>query len=94
MVGAALAPMRIDLTPTWHQEVDILGMRSHGVEDWEGVRMSSYQRVVRWLADGRIKLAGMVTHRFPLTEYRKAFSLAAAKDKQRNWSLKVAFEFT
>jgi 2-desacetyl-2-hydroxyethyl bacteriochlorophyllide A dehydrogenase len=94
LVGAALAPMRIDLTPTWHQEVDILGMRSHGVEDWEGVRMSSYQRVVRWLADGRIKLAGMVTHRFPLTEYRKAFSLAAAKDKQRNWSLKVAFEFT
>jgi hypothetical protein len=39
-----------------------------------------------------MKLAGMVTQRFPLAEYRRALSLAAARDKGRTWSLKVAFD--
>lgn len=93
LVGAALAPMKIDLTPVWYHEVDIRGMRSHGVEEWDGERLTSYQRVASWIAAKRIRLSGMVTARFPLSEYRRALSLAAARDKRRRWSLKVAFDF-
>ncbi len=92
LVGAALAPMGIDLTPVWYHEVDIVGMRSHGVEDWGGARLPSFQRVVTWVREGRMRLSGFVTHRFPLAEYRRALTLAAARDKARTWSLKVAFE--
>ena len=93
LVGAALAPMSVDLTPVWYHEVDVRGMRSHGVEEWEGERLASYARVVKWLGEGRLKLAGMVTQRFALGEYRRALSLAVARDKGREWSLKVAFHF-
>jgi threonine dehydrogenase-like Zn-dependent dehydrogenase len=93
LVGAALSPMDIDLTPVWYQEVDILGLRSHGVETWAGVRLPSYERVVRWVREGKMRLGGMLTHRFPLGDYREALRLAVARDKERAWSIKVAFDF-
>ena len=93
LVGALLSPMKIDLTPIWYHEVDIRGMRSHGVEEWQGIRLPSYERVERWVAEGKMCLKGILTHRFPLSDYRGALTLAAARDKRRSWSLKVAFEF-
>ena len=92
LVGAALAPLKIDLTPVWYHEIDIRGMRSHGVEEWKGIRMPSYQRATSWVLEKKMRLAGMVTHHFPLSQYRSALSLAAARDKRRNWSLKIAFD--
>ena len=80
LVGAGLYPMSIDLTPVWYQEVDIRGMRSHGTEEWEGERLSSYERAARWVRDGRMILRGMITHRFPLADYRRALTLAVARD--------------
>ena len=93
LAGAALRPMKLDLTPVWHQEVDLLGMRSHGVEQWHLRRMASFERVLEWRREGRMKLSGLLTDRFRLAEYRRALSLAAARNKQRHWSLKVAFDF-
>jgi threonine dehydrogenase-like Zn-dependent dehydrogenase len=92
LVGSALAPMKIDLTPVWYHEVDLRGLRSHGVEEWRGSRLRSYERVVQWVGEKRLRLSGMVTHRFSLADYRRALSVAAARDKSREWSLKVAFE--
>lgn len=93
LVGAALRPMTVDLTPVWYQEVDIRGMRSHGAEEWQGLRLPSFERVARWVLEGKMSLKGILTHRFPLADYRRALALAADPDKQRSWSLKVAFEF-
>jgi len=92
LVGVKLAPMELDLTPVWHQEVDLRGFHAHGVEEWEGERLSSYERVVQWVQEGRMNLKGMVTHRFPLDQYRQALALASAWDKQRYRSIKVVFE--
>lgn len=93
LVGVKLAPMKLDLTPVWYEEVDLRGFHAHGTEEWAGERLSSYERVVRWLQEGKLNLKGMVTHRFPLEAYPQALTLAAARDKQRHWSIKVAFEF-
>ena len=94
LVGASLWPMKLDLTPVWYNEVDLLGMRSHGVETWRGETMPSYARVEKWVREGRLRLGGMLTHRYPLEEYRKALEMAAARDKQKDWAIKVAFDFT
>jgi threonine dehydrogenase-like Zn-dependent dehydrogenase len=54
--------------------------------------MSSYERMVQWVQEGKLNLKGMVTHRFPLHEYPRALTLAAARDKRPYRSIKVAFE--
>ncbi len=92
LVGVKLDRMKIDLTPVWYQEVDLRGFHAHGTEEWKGERMASYERVIRWMQEGKVRLQGMVTHRFPLHEYRQALRLASAWDKQRYRSIKVAFE--
>lgn len=51
LVGVKLAPMKLDLTPVWYEEVDLRGFHAHGVEEWEGDRLSSYERVVKWLEE-------------------------------------------
>ena len=33
-IGAPFTFHKIDLSPTWHQEVDLLGALAHGVEEW------------------------------------------------------------
>jgi len=34
--------MHIDLTPIWYQQVDLIGLYAHGMEEWNGVRQSTY----------------------------------------------------
>jgi len=92
LVGVKLDRMKIDLTPVWYQEVDLRGFHAHGTEEWKGERLSSFERVIKWMHEGKLNLKGMVTHRFPLHEYPQALTLASAWDKQRYRSIKVAFE--
>jgi threonine dehydrogenase-like Zn-dependent dehydrogenase len=47
---------------------------------------------VALIASGRAPVESLVTHVFPLDEYRKAF--AAALGKRSAESVKVAFQFT
>ncbi len=42
LVGAAFRPLRVDLTPVWHQEVDLIGLYGHGSEVWQGEPCSTY----------------------------------------------------
>jgi len=93
LVGVKLDRMKIDLTPVWYEEVDLRGFHAHGVEEWQGERLSSYERVVKWAQEGKLNLKGFVTHRFPQAAYPQALALASAWDKQRYWAIKVAFEF-
>jgi threonine dehydrogenase-like Zn-dependent dehydrogenase len=43
------------------------------------------------VADGRVDLTGMLTHTFPLENWRDAFATLATQD--RSGAIKVAFEF-
>ena len=90
LVGVNLHRMKIDLTPVWYQEVDLLGSVGHDVVTWQGERLSTFALAMRWMAEGGLDTAGLLTHRFPLAEYRRAFEVAADKKKYR--SIKVALE--
>lgn len=90
LVGVNLAPMRVDLTPVWCWEVELVGMMAHGGEDWQGERVSTFDLVVRLLREGKLNLDGFITHRFPLSEYRKAFM--TAMDQRGSHPFKVIFD--
>jgi threonine dehydrogenase-like Zn-dependent dehydrogenase len=90
LVGVNLHRMKLDVTPVWYQEVDLIGAVGHDVVTWEGEMVSTFELAMRWMQVGRLDCTELLTHRFPLDAYRQAFKVAA--EKQRYRSIKVAFE--
>ena len=91
MVGVYLEPMKIDLTPVWYWEVDLIGVLAHGAEDWQGERVSTFELIARLMREGKMNVDGFITHRFTLPEYRKA--IATAIQQPRTHSIKVVFDY-
>ena len=90
LVGVNLHRMSLDVTPVWYQEVDLIGAVGHDVVSWEGEEISNFELAMRWMQTGQIRCDGLLTHRYPLEDYRQAF--ATALDKRRYRSIKVAFD--
>jgi threonine dehydrogenase-like Zn-dependent dehydrogenase len=90
LVGVNLHRMMLDVTPVWYQEVDLIGAIGAGMVTWEGETLPEFELAMRWMQMGTVRVEGLLTHRFPLEEYRQAFSVAV--DKERYRSVKVAFE--
>ncbi len=90
MVGIKLSPLKLDLNPIWYQEVDLTGVYAHGVEVWEGKTWRTYDLVVELLRQGKLSVDGLITHRFPLSEWKRAVS--TARDK-RNGAIKVVLNY-
>jgi threonine dehydrogenase-like Zn-dependent dehydrogenase len=93
LVGVTLSRMKLDLTPVWYREVSLYGTLAHGMEQLPGSdeRITTFDLTARWMVEGKIKTDGMLTHRFPLQDFRQAVLTAA--DKRDSHSVKVAFEF-
>jgi threonine dehydrogenase-like Zn-dependent dehydrogenase len=90
LVGVYLAPMKVDLTPLWSWEIELVGLFAHGGEEWQGERLSTFDLVVRLLREGKLNFDGFITHRFPLSQYRQAF--LTAMDQARSHTFKVIFD--
>jgi threonine dehydrogenase-like Zn-dependent dehydrogenase len=90
LVGVNLHRMRLDLTPVWYQEVNLVGAVGHDVVTWEGETLSNFELAMRWMQTGRLQCRDLLTHVFPLSAYRQAF--ATALDKRAHRSIKVAFD--
>ncbi len=90
MVGSSFAPMRVDLSPVYYQEVDLIGALTFGIEDWLGSEVHTFDIVIKMLQDSALTDEGMITHRFPFDAYRQA--IRTAQDK-RNKSIKVTLTF-
>ncbi len=89
MVGNQLSPVRFDQTPIWNQEINIIGVNSHGCENVNGEKISSFDLTIRMILEGRIRLKGLVTHRFALSDYKKAFRMFR---KKKEPVIKVVFQ--
>lgn len=79
LVGLASDPGGVDWTPIWLREVEIRGSMAYADDVLDGVRDSSIAHAVRLMAERRVDLGWLVTHRFALTEYRKALETVTAK---------------
>ncbi len=91
VLGLASFPRGVDWTPVWLKELRVVGSYTYAVERWEGRTVRTLELVLDWMAQGRLDLGALVTHRFLLSRYRDAFRTALGK-AQAN-AFKVAFEF-
>jgi 2-desacetyl-2-hydroxyethyl bacteriochlorophyllide A dehydrogenase len=94
LVGLNLHTMRLDLTPIWYQEIDLIGTLAHGMENWPiGTydQCSTFSIAAEMMENELIHPEKLITHRFPLTSYRAAFSTATAKSRSR--AIKVLFDY-
>src|SRR5258706_2997451 len=84
LVGSRMEPMRLGLTPVWHQEVTLIGATAHGTEGlpgnaglatWsggDGGRVSTFALAAALVRERRLTPQRLITHRFPLREGRRA----------------------
>jgi L-iditol 2-dehydrogenase len=91
LVGLASDPRNVDWTPIWLREVEIRGSMAYAEEELDGIRASSIAHGVRLMAERRVELGWLVTHRFALAEYREA--LATVTGKGANGVIKAVFAF-
>jgi threonine dehydrogenase-like Zn-dependent dehydrogenase len=85
-------PKRLDWTPVWLQEMRILGSVGQGWESWQGERLHTSVLVHRLIQEGRLDPTPMLTHRFDLADYGRAFATALGKGQSQ--AVKVAFAFS
>lgn len=95
MVGLNLHRMQLDLTPIWHQEINLIGTMGHGIETWpvgSTERKSTFEVTTALIQNKKIFPDKLITHSFPLNSYRDAVMTAANKD--RNHAIKVVFDYS
>lgn len=88
LVGAA-AQLKADWTRLWYRQLTLAGVFAYGHAPYEGAERDIYEITIEELNKGHFTDLGMVTHIFPLEEYRAG--LIAALDKSGHRSVKVAF---
>lgn len=90
LVGVSLSNLKVDLNPIWYQEVDLIGSHTFGMEGWNGRKLHTFDLVIEMFLDGRLVHEGLITHRFPFADYKRAIATAADK---RSGSIKVVFQY-
>ncbi len=75
-VGHHMRPITFDETPVWWQELRMIGIDAHGMEEWEGRKLYTFDLVQEWIRDGKYSVDGFVTHHFKLDDYKEALELA------------------
>jgi threonine dehydrogenase-like Zn-dependent dehydrogenase len=65
----------VDTAPLWLDELTLLGSNGRAIEKWDGESLHTYQIVFDLMQKGRLELDGLVTHRFAIREYPKAFEV-------------------
>ncbi|MBW1990655.1 MAG: zinc-binding dehydrogenase, partial [Deltaproteobacteria bacterium] len=90
LVGTAATLGRVDFSSLWFRELRLTGAAMYARARFRGQPVRTYQLAVDLLAGGSYPSRGLLTHLFPLRDYRRAF--LTALDKRRHHSVKVALE--
>lgn len=95
LVGLDLHLMKIDLTPIWYREINLIGTLSHGSEHWppgSNAQRSTFSIVEELMENGEIHPEQLITHHFALDKYQQALTVAASKAQSR--AIKVVFDYS
>ena len=92
MLGCAAEIPKLDLTFVWAKELEIKGYVCYGEEEWEGQKRHTFAITHDLLLETGAPVERMVTHVFPLEQYRDA--LSAAANRRRSGSVKVLLDPT
>jgi len=92
LVGMPAVPKTVDWTTIWFKELDVRGAYAYGTEEVAGERLRTFSLALRLLAHGAADLGPLLTHRFPLRDYRRAIQTALFTGRHR--SVKTVFDLT
>ena len=90
LVGTAGALGRVDFSSLWFRELRLSGSAMYAYGLFQGRQVRTYELAVDLLARGDYPAVGLLSHIFPLKDYREAFQVAF--DKPRHQSVKVALD--
>jgi L-iditol 2-dehydrogenase len=88
LVGAA-ARVDVDWTRIWYRQLTVAGVFAYGQAPYQNTQRDIYDVSIQLMRSDNFGALNMVTHVYPLEEYRAA--LSAALDKNGNRSVKVVF---
>jgi L-iditol 2-dehydrogenase len=91
LVGIPKMPSNVDWTPIWFHEIDVHGSFGYAVHEFEGRSRNTMQLAIDLIAEGRVDLAPLVTHRFRIDDYANALSTATSRGQ--NNVIRSVFEF-
>jgi threonine dehydrogenase-like Zn-dependent dehydrogenase len=83
-------PKAFEWTPLYHKELALVGSNAFGFETFEGRRQHAIEWYFELMQTRRIDATPILTHRFPLADYRKAF--LACHDQGASGAVKVLFD--
>lgn len=91
LAGLASVPKKIDWTPIWMKELQIIGTYIYGHDYFKGKRWRTFDLALELEKSGKVELSALVTHKFVLRDYARAFETISSRGKEL--VLKAAFEF-
>ena len=90
LLGCAAEIKKLDLTFVWAREIDVQGCVGYGDESWQGERRHTFDITLERMAADPTGLDQLVTHVFPLHQYRGA--LHAAYNHRSSKAVKVVLK--
>jgi len=66
-IGHGAGEMKVDLDPITVRQITLQGTFSHTWRNWEGALQA--------MSSGRVSVKGLITHRFPISEWKRSFEL-------------------
>ena len=90
LLGCAAQIPRLDLTFLWARELEVKGFVGYGSEVWRDGKSHTFEVTMRLLIESAAPVERMITHVFPLSQYRDGLRVAANRKTSR--SVKVLFD--
>ncbi|WP_078596421.1 zinc-dependent alcohol dehydrogenase [Evansella clarkii] len=90
LIGLAGFIDNLDMTMIWLNELEVKGTFAYGMDELNGEKKRTLQIAVDLMQSGKADLSLLVSHRFPIDNYREALSTAGNKKKGK--TMKVVFE--
>jgi threonine dehydrogenase-like Zn-dependent dehydrogenase len=92
LIGLGLTVTKhIDWSLQIHKEVTIKGTFIHGIETYQNQTKHAFEWALELLSKYPTHFANLVTHRFPIRDFKKAISVA--RSKGRNEAIKIVFDY-
>ncbi len=90
VLGCAAEVKKLDLTFLWARELHVVGYVGYGREEWEGRTLHTFEVTAELLARTTLPIGKMVTHVFPLKEYKDA--LRTVMNRRTTGAVKVLLQ--
>jgi threonine dehydrogenase-like Zn-dependent dehydrogenase len=79
LIGLPAVPKTVEWTPMWAHELTVVGAYLVAMETYQGRKLRTYEVGLELMAQGKLDLARLLTHKFRLEDYGQAFRALAAK---------------